>query len=322
MNYCRWVFIIEANKNYYQTIIIGGGPTGLAAGMYAGRLGLKTLVLTKTLGGTIILTDVVENYPGFKRLTGLELTEHLKEHALDYNLVAIKEEEVMDVRKSKDLFEVKTEDNTYIGKTLIFATGTKHRELNAPGVKEFANRGVHYCALCDGPIYKDKAVCVIGGSDSAGKEALVLSRFAKKVYMIYRGDDIHPEPINKERIAATKNIEIIHKTNVVEVKGDKFVTSIVLDKPYNGNKEIRMDAVFIAIGLIPLSDFAKKLGVKINDKGEIIINRKAETNVEGVFAAGDVVDTEFKQAITGVGEGVTAAYGVYKYCESKEIMPT
>ncbi len=308
--------------NFFQTIIIGGGPTGLAAAMYAGRLGLKTLVITKTVGGTIILTDVVENYPGFKRLTGLELTEVLKDHALDYDLVTIKESEVVDVKKMKDFFEVITDDGTYQAKTLIFATGTKHKELDVPGSKEFANRGVHYCALCDGPIYKDKIVAVVGGSDSAAKEALVLSRFAKKVYMIYRGEHIHPEPINLERVQKTKNIEVINKTNITEIKGDRLVTGVTLDNPDKGSKEMKLDAVFISIGLIPISDLAKKLGVKTNEKGEIIINRKAETNVEGVFAAGDVVDTEFKQAITGAGEGVAAAYGAYKYCEAKEIIPT
>lgn len=301
----------------YHTIIIGGGPVGLGAGMYAGRLGLKTLVLTKVVGGTIILTDVVENYPGFKRLTGQELTDKLKEHALDYEMVEIKEEEVADVKKEKDLFKITTENGSYKSKTVIFATGTKHRELNVPGVQEFANKGVHYCALCDSPIFKDKIVAVIGGSDSAAKEALVLSRFAKKVYMIYRGEKIHPEPINLERVNNTKNIEIINLTNVTEVKGNKFVTSVMLDKPYKGSKELKLDGIFISIGLIPLSDLAKKIGVKTNEKGEIVINRKAETNVKGVFAAGDVVDTEFKQAITGVGEGVTAAYGAYKYCESE-----
>ena len=306
-------------KNSYHTIIIGGGPVGLGAGMYAGRLGLKTLILAKVVGGTIILTDVVENYPGFKKLTGQELTDLLKEHALDYKDVEIKEEEATDIKRAQKDFEIVTENGSYMGKTIIFATGTKHRELNAPGVHEFANKGVHYCALCDSPIFRDKVVAVIGGSDSATKEALVLSRFAKKVYIIYRGENIHPEPVNLERINKTKNIEIINTTNVTEVKGNKFVTSIMLDKPYKNSKELKLDGIFISIGLIPLSDLAKKIGVKTNDKGEIVINRKSETNVEGVFAAGDVVDTEFKQAITGVGEGVTAAYGVYKYCEAKEV---
>ncbi len=306
----------------HDTIIIGGGPVGLATGMYAGRLGLKTLILAKIIGGTIILTDIVENYPGFKRLTGQELTDIMKEHALDYSTVEIKEEEAIGVKKGKDCFEVKTDTGSYKCRTLIFATGTKHRELDAKGVHEFANKGVNYCALCDSPMFKDKVVAVIGGSDSAAKEALVLSRFAKKVYMIYRGEHIHPEPINLERINKSKNIEVINLTNVTEVKGDKFVTSVVLDKPYKGSRELSLDGIFISIGLVPLSGLAKKIGVKTNSKDEIMINRKAETNIEGVFAAGDVVDTEFKQAITGVGEGVTAAYGAYKYCEAREIHPT
>lgn len=312
----------------YDLIVIGGGVVGFGAGMYAGRMGMKTLVIGDTWGGTIILTDIVENYPGFIRLTGQELSDKLKEHAQDYKeFVDFLEERVTDVEKEMDCFRVTVGDKSYISKTILFATGTKHRELKVPGHDEYKNKGVHYCALCDGYFYKDKVVAVVGGSDSAAKEALVLAQLAKKVYIIYRGDQIHPEPINMRRIEdwmKKGKIEIIYNSNVVEIKGDdQKVTSAVLDNPYKGSKELKLDALFVAIGLIPLSDLAKNLGVKINQKGEIEIDRVARTNIPGVYAAGDVADTPFKQAITGVSEGVHAVYQAYTYInENQLVCPT
>lgn len=298
----------------YDTIIVGGGCTGLGTAMYTGRLNMKTLLLAESIGGTITLTDNVENYPGFKRLTGEELAKKLEEHARDYPIDIIEEKVINIAKHKKDAcFEVQTSKRSFRSKTVIFATGAKHRELTVPGAKEFENKGVHYCALCDGALYKGKVMCVVGGSDSAAKEALVLSEYAKKVYMVYRGEKIRPEPVNGERIKQKKNIEVITQTNVVQVKGDKAVNKVILDKSYNGNKELEVSAVFVAIGMIPLSDLAKNMGVKVNDKNEIMINRKSETNIEGFYAAGDVVDTEFKQAITGVSEGVTAAYHAFEY---------
>ena len=191
------------------------------------------------------------------------------------------------------------------------------------GALEYESKGVHYCALCDSGIFKNKIVAVIGGSDSAAKEALLLSEFAKKVYIIYRGDKIRPEPINEERIKRNKKITVITNTNVLEIKGDKFVNKIILDKKFQGKKEIKLDGVFGAIGSDPLSELAKKIGVKLNDKKEIIINHEnSETNIKGVFAAGDVADKEFKQAITGVAEGVTAAHSAYKYINENSLICT
>lgn len=711
----------------YDVIIVGGGCAGLGAAMYCGRFGLKTLVLADIPGGTIILTDVVENYPGFKRLTGLELAQKLQEHAEDYPSVKIKTEKVTDMKRSGKLFEVKTDEGTYASKTVIYATGTKWRKLGVPGEDAFANKGVHYCALCvlpntnvitnpssrhiqnlenekvltaqgtfervvgkikkqykgeivslrpryfhntlkltedhlvlaarplrthynyrtkarrefgeqwtahlkdilmydpewipakelrkgdyllypimkdvkdreefkinevievsvdkesfcynkyethssvripntvkvdndflnlagyylaeghvarglvfsfnkeekeyadevkrlinkvfrleayidegatslqvkcysaivgalfremfndssftkklpvwmlylpkekqaqifrtmwfgdgyprdkglhyvtsskqlayqlkllllrmgaiphffvktlekqnkkihrigkrcivarhdkyelevggpwleplcklmgithewvekrksanyfgwfdgdfavipiksiskvsykgpvfditvenahsfttdvacvhncDGAFYKDKVVAVVGGADSAAKEALLLTQWASKVYIIYRGEKIHPEPVNDERVKRNKKIELVTKTNIVEIKGEKKVTHVLLDKEYNGSKEFKVDGIFVEIGHIALSDLAKNLGVVLNKKGEIIIDRLARTNVEGFYAAGDVVDTEFKQAITGVGEAVAASYSAYKYISGEEM---
>lgn len=311
----------------FDTIIIGAGGTGLAAAMYAGRLNIKAMVLGATsgnelpIGGVITLTDNVENYPGFKHLTGQELAEKLEEHAKEYD-VPIKEEKAIDVSKDgkKNCFIVKTEKAEYPTKTVLFATGAKWKELPMKGAEEFKNKGVHYCALCDGAMFKDKAMAVVGGSDTAAKEALLLAQHGKKVYIIYRKDKIRPEPINTKLIEKDKKIEVLTNTNILEIKGEKFVTHVILDNEYNGSKELKLNGVFGAIGHIPLSDLAVKLGVKINKKKEIMIDRDSKTNIPGIYAAGDVVDSGFKQAITGVAEGVVAAHSAYTYVRENEFV--
>ncbi|MBS3795079.1 MAG: FAD-dependent oxidoreductase [Candidatus Thorarchaeota archaeon] len=304
----------------YEFAIIGSGVTGYGAAMYGARLEMRTVVVGDEEGGTITLTDEVSNYPGFIELTGTELAEKLKEHALDYP-VHLESGRVIDLfRCDEGCFYLVTESRTYLSRTVLIATGMEDRELDVPGHDEFRNRGVSYCALCDGPIFRDKAVAVVGGSDSAAKEALLLTKYCSKVYIIYRGDKIRPEPINAERVEKSDKIEVITNTNVTEILGDRSVSGVKLDNPYNGSDTLKVDGVFIAIGGIPNSELAKKIGVKVNDKDEIIINRKSKTNVEAVFAAGDVVDTEFKQAITGVAEGVHAAYQAYRYVNENEFI--
>lgn len=312
----------------YDFIIIGAGGSGLAGGMYAARLGLKTLILGKTsgselpVGGVITTTDVVENYPGFKSISGFELAKNLENHARSYDLVTIKNEEALGISKSNKEFLVKTKKSEYSGKAILFATGTKWRKLEVPGSLELENKGVNYCALCDAPLYKNKIVSVVGGSDSAGKDALVLANHAKKVYIIYRGERIHPESANLKKIEDSDNIEIINNANVKEVLGvdGGRVEGVILDREFNGSKELKLDAVFVAIGHEILSDLAEKLGVKVNSHKEIIINHKtAETNIEGVFAAGDVTDKQFKQLITGVADACTAAYSAYEYLGEEKV---
>ena len=309
----------------YDIIIVGAGCAGLAAGMYAGRMQLKTLIFGDPIvGGTITTTDIVENYPGFIRLTGLELAEKLREHALDYkDFVEIKEARVEKISGHGQCFRVDAGGISYIAKTIIFATGMKERHLNVPGEAQFFTRGIFTCALCDGPLWKGKNIAVVGGSDSAAKEALLLTQWAKKVFIIYRGDKIHPEPVNMARVeqkVKEGKIEIIYNTNILEFKGEKFLKAAMLDKAYSGKKEFPIDAVFLSIGAVPISEMASALKVKLNEKKEIIINRQSETNVPGFFAAGDVVDTRFKQAITGVGEAVSAFYSSYTYINTNSIV--
>jgi thioredoxin reductase (NADPH) len=307
-------------EEMYDLVIIGGGVAAFGAAIYAGRFQMKTALIGEKLGGTIILTNEIANYPGFKQITGLDLADKMQNHVKDYN-VEIIEKKATKIEKCKEgCFKVYTPERHYHTKTIIFATGTEWRKLNVPEEKEFTGKGVHYCALCDGAFYKDKVIGVVGGSDSAAKEALLLAEYGKKVYIIYRKEKIRAEPINLKKVTENKKIEIINNTNVVEIKGDKFINSVVFDKPYKGSKEFKLDGLFIDIGHTPISDLAKEISVELNEKNEIMIDREAKTNIKGVFAAGDVADNKFKQAITGVAEGVIAAYSAYNYVNENEFI--
>ncbi len=295
-------------ENIYDTIIIGSGPAGLGAAVYALRFNMKVIVIGKEFGGLITTTNVVENYPGFASISGYDLMQQFKAHCDSLN-AQIVDDEVLDIKLEKKLFYVKCGFGDYVGKTIIYATGGKHRKLCVPGEEEYNGKGVSYCATCDGPLFKGKVLGVIGGSDSAAKDALFLSEHASKVYIIYRRQEIRPEPINKERVAKNPKIKIIPNTQVKEIKGGDFVTHVV----FQDGKEFPLDGVFIEIGADPASDLAKKIGVRTNDRNEIIINNKSETNISGFYAAGDVTHQIYKQAITGVAEGVIAAFSAYTF---------
>lgn len=292
----------------YDFIIIGAGSAGLPAAIYAARFRLKTLVIGELIGGTITTTHIVENWPGIKEITGWGLAEQLIEHTKSLD-VEIVDGKVEDVQKTDSGFIVKIKDKEYKAKTILFATGTERRKLKVPGAEEFENKGVSYCAVCDAALFKDKITCIVGGSDSAAKESLFVADYAKKVYIIYRGDKIHPEPINGERVDAAKNIEILTNKNVSEIYGSKLVEGV----KFKEGGELKLDGVFIEIGATPNSELAEKLGVKIDANKEIIIDVNSNTNVPGVYAAGDVANRHFKQAITGASEGVVAAFSSYEY---------
>lgn len=304
----------------YDVIILGGGICGFSAAMYAGRLGLKTLVLEgKIVGGTIITTNVVENWPGIKKISGEELALQVIEHAKEYD-IDIEDGWVNEVRLGgrEGCYTVSTEDAEFEGKTIIFATGAKHRKHPAKGAKKFENKGVHYCALCDGPLFSGGEVAVIGGGDSAAKEALLLSEFASKVYLLVRGNKLRGEPVNNKRVEENEKISVRTGVKVLEMTGDKKLKALVLENIDGKKQKRKMDAAFIAIGTLPLSDVARKMGVTVNNKNEIIIDRTSSTNIRGVFACGDVTDTRFKQAITGAGEAVSAAYWAYSHVNDSE----
>ena len=298
----------------YDLIVLGGGPTAIGCAIYAARFALNVLIVGKTFGGLIATTHLVENYPGIASTSGQGLMDMFKEHMNSLSIPYISDE-IRSIEKADDHFILHSFFQKFKAYTVCIATGSERKKLGIPGEEEFAGRGVSYCATCDGPFYKDKVVIVIGGSDSAAKEALFLSQNVKKVYIVYRGEEIRAEPINKKRVYENEKIEIIYKTNIVEIKGDTSVKSVIFD---NG-KEFDIDGVFIEVGSIPNSDLAKRISVKTDEKDEIVINRKSETNIPGIFAAGDVADAPFKQAITGVAEGVIAAYSAFDYVKKMNI---
>lgn len=304
----------------YGLIIIGGGPTGLSGGMYAARLNLKTLVLALLPGGLLTSIHDIENWPGEKSISGMDLANNLMEHAKTSG-AEIKFEEVVAVEKGKNeageaVFKVKTAAGaTYETYALLFATGGKHRLLNAPGEKEFSGKGVSYCALCDANFYKNKAVLVVGGGDAAAKDAMVLAEKCSKVYMLVRSV-LRAEAANIKLLEQNPKIEIIYGTEVAEILGSTGTGAggaKVEKVKLKSGKFLAVDGVFVAIGSDPVNVLAKDLGVKLNDKGEIIVDRSGNTNLAGVYAAGDCTDIEIKQAIVGSAQAVMAAFSAFKY---------
>jgi thioredoxin reductase (NADPH) len=295
----------------HDLIIIGAGAAGMSAAIYAARYKLNTLLISKNIGGLTLDSHNIQNYPGFLSISGNDLMNKFKEHVKFYN-VPIIEEEVIDI---KNTFIICTKNKEYKARAIILALGRQKRKLNIQGEKEFLGKGVSYCATCDAPFFKDKIIAVVGGSDSAGVEALLLAEYAKKVYIVYRKEKLRAEPLTLEKIEQNKKIEVIYNTNIIEVKGNKFVNRVILDKEYNNSKELKLDGLFIEIGSIPSTTLITRLKVRLNDNGYIIVNEKQETNVSGVFAAGDITTgtTGMKQVITAAAQGAIAATSAYKY---------
>lgn len=300
-----------------DTVIVGGGPAGYSAAVYAARFRLSLKLFAETPGGLIITTHLVENWPGIPMISGWDLMQRFQEH-LDSVGVTVNVERVLSIERQGREFLVTTDGKTQLlAKTVILGTGSEHRKLDVPGEKELANKGVSYCATCDAALFRDKVVAIVGGSDSAAKEALLLSEYASKVYILYRKDALRAEPINNERVAANQKIEFVPRVNVVEIQGTDSVTGVKLDD----GRTLELQGVFIAIGHLPQNELAKQLGVELAENGEIKIDRLSATNVPGVFAAGDVANNTFKQAITGSAEGVAAAFSAYEYVRKAEIDP-
>lgn len=309
----------------YDFLIIGAGCAGASGAMYASRLNLKSAMIAEMPGGLITTTHLVENWPGIKSISGPDLASTILDHANSFG-VPLKNETVLEVQPiplseedekagKKPGFVVRTASAQYLAKTVLFATGSAHRKLGLPSEAAFENKGVSFCALCDAAFFKNKPVAVIGGGDSAAKEALLLAEHSSKVYIISR-TSLHPEPINLERVNANPKIELLNNVEVEEILGDQKVKQIRL----TDGKILDLDGVFVAIGMTPHSELADKLGVKLNEKREIMINRNAETNLPGIFAAGDVCDSPFKQAITGSAEAVTASFWAYEYLLKNEVV--
>ena len=297
----------------YDLIIIGAGAAGLSAAVYASRQNMKTLVVSKDFGGTTMEAHLIENWLG-NIDSGVNIAEKFVEHAKKFGAELVIDG-VKRIEKKNKIFIVSTENKKYESKTILIATGMKHRKLDIPGEKEFFGKGVSYCYTCDGPLFKNKTVAVVGGADSACNGALFLAGYAKKVYIIYRRDKLRGEAITCEKIKKSKNIEVVYNANITEIKGDKTVKSAKLDT----GKELKLDAVFIEIGLIPLTGIAKELGVKIDERGFIISDDYRKTNVPGVFTAGDIcANNVIKQVVSAASDGAVAAISAADYIKKSK----
>ncbi len=296
--------------NIYDLIIVGAGPAGITASVYAARQRMKFLVISKDIGGQAALSWDVENYTGYQFISGLELAAKFEEHLKKYKVELKENEEVVEVKKAGSLISVKTAKAAYQARTAIIASGKRSKELNVPGEKEFKNKGLTYCATCDGPLFAGKDVAVIGGGNSALDAATQLSNIARQIYLINKTGGLSADQMVQEKVAASKNIAVFNNTEVSTILGEKLVEAIKI-KTKGAEKKLAVEGVFVEIGLNPNSEFAG--GLTKNELGEIKVNGRNETNVPGIFAAGDVTDVPEKQIIIAAGDGAKAALGAFRY---------
>ncbi len=299
----------------YDLIIIGGGPAGITAAIYAGRQKLKTLLITKEFSGQLAKKAVaIENYPGFEEISGIELIKKFERH-LKKQDIDIKMEEVIGVRKIDKKFTVVTKNkNEFESKAVIIASGADPRPLEVPGEKKFLGRGVSYCAVCDGAFFVNKNVAIIGGGNSGFETAIFLSKIAKKIYILEYGQEVKADSENQQIVKKTGKVEIITDVQIKEIQGNKFVESILYqDRKTGKNFILPIDGVFIEIGSQPASSFVRGL-VDFNEKDEIKVDFESfQTKTPGLFAAGDVNEGKYKQIVTAAGEGAKAALAAYDY---------
>jgi len=296
----------------HNLIIVGGGPAGLTAALYAGRSRLKTLMLEKmVVGGRILMSETIENYPGFiGDISTQELIKRMEEQVRSLD-IKIESEEVLEL--GPRLRSVKTISETYSASAIIIATGARPRKLNVPGEDKLTGRGVSYCATCDGPLYKDKNVVVVGGGNTVAEEALYLARFAKSVNIVHRRDDLRASAILQERLKANKKINFILENVVTEISGSNRVESVKIKGVGTaGESIITCDGVFIYIGQEPETDFVKNK-LKLDEAGFIMTGEDMTTSEEGVFACGDCRKKSLYQVITACADGAVAADSAYKY---------
>ena len=297
-------------EKVYDLIIVGAGPAGITAAIYAARKKMDCLVLTVDVGGQTAWSGDIENYTGYQFVSGRELTAKFEEHIKKYNVKVKENEAVKELRKEGGKIFVKTEKNTYLSRSLIIASGKKSKELSVPGEKEYKNKGLTYCATCDGPLFEGKEVVVVGGGNSALDAALQLIRIAKKVYVMNISDKLAGDAVMRDKLESADNVTVINNAEVIKILGRKMVEGLRY-RIGDEEKELSAGGVFVEIGLIPNSEFTR--GIDKNKQGEILVNSITETNVPGIFAAGDVTDVIEKQIIIAAGEGAKAALKAFRY---------
>ncbi|QUI25067.1 thioredoxin-disulfide reductase [Vallitalea pronyensis] len=297
----------------YDLVIIGSGPSGMAAAIYAQRAMLKTVVLEKGIpGGQVVNTYEVDNYPGIPDITGFELSTKMREHAEKLG-IAIQTEEVMDLQLDDPVKKIITSTGGYQAKTIILATGARWKKLGVTGEEAFTGRGVSYCATCDGAFFRNLTVAVVGGGDVAVEDAIFLSRMCKKVYLLHRRDELRAVKILQEQLFKQENVEILWHTEMKEVAGGAQVEKIMV---YNNKTEetyeLPVDGVFVGIGTEPNSRLAIDK-VTCDDRGYVITGESCETSVKGVFAAGDVRQKTLRQIVTAAADGAISVYGAERH---------
>ena len=302
-------------EEIYDLIIIGGGPAGITAGIYAARQKLNTLLITKEFGGQMARKAVaIENYPGFEKISGGELIQKFENHLKKLE-INIERGMVIKIKKEKDIFLVITEKkNQFKSKSVIIASGADPRPLEVPGEKKFIGKGVSYCTACDAALFSGKNVAVIGGGNAGFEAAIALSQWAKKIYILEYSPQVKADEINQEIVRKKGKTEVITSAALKEIKGEQFVNSIIyLDRNANKEKELYVEGVFVEIGSQPSTSFAKGL-VDFNERDEIKVEfETCQTKTPGLFAAGDANIGPFKQIVTAAGEGAKAALSAYKY---------
>lgn len=297
----------------YDLIIIGGGPAGLTAAVYAARKKMDTLLLTKEFGGQLMWTKEIENYMGYQFISGPELMSKFEEQVKRF-AVLTKYEEVSSLEVKEDgTFLLRTDEGEYEGKTVITATGKRPRRLEVPGEIEFTGRGVSYCATCDGPLFADKVVAVIGGGNSAVQAALELSGIAPTVYLIIRSDTYNADPILLDKMKAAKNIVEMKGYVSTGIFGDELVEKITISEIASGKtQDLSVEGVFVEVGLEPNSEFLQDI-VAMNQEGELVVDCRSKTNIPGLYAAGDVTNSPDKQIVIAAGDGAKSALMAYDY---------
>jgi thioredoxin reductase (NADPH) len=302
----------------YDILIIGAGPAGLSASIYASRFGLKNVIIGAVTGGLASTSHEIGNWPGTIKIPGFELSEQMVDHVKSYGATII-ERIATSIKKIDGGFEISIANHEPIqGKALLLALGTHHRHLGVPGESELVGKGVSYCATCDGFFYKNKTVAVVGGHDSAAGAAVYLGDIAKKVYIIYRKEPLHAEAFWLKAIAENPKIETIFNTHVTKINGDAKLKSVTLDREIEGSTELPIDGLFIEVGSEPNVQLVRELGVAVDDGGFVIINQDGTTNVDGIWAAGDSTtgSNKFRQIVTAAAEGAIAAASIQKYLKT------
>ena len=302
-------------KTVYDLIILGAGPAGLTAGIYARRARLKTLILEKnfTGGRQIVSTDQVDNYPGMPKISGYELAEAFVNHAHALGL-EITQAKITSIETDVQTGEkvIRTKKGNFRGKALLFACGAGHRHLGVPGEEELAGMGVSYCATCDGAFFKDRTVAVVGGGNSAVEEALFLSRLCAKVFLIHRRETLRADPVLWEPLEKAENIEVLYNTTVSRITGEEQVEKLVLCKQGRGEYEQKVDGVFLAVGMEPNTQLAQGL-VNLDENGYIVAGEDGKTSVPGIFAAGDIRTKRVRQILTAAADGAAVIASVSDY---------